>query len=306
MRGQPGVDVHVREHLREVARLAVVRVVVQEHHRRAGGLDRAQQAGQQQRVTPAAGRRRGRRTRRGTGWAARGRRRTRSGSGAAPGRPAAAAPPPAAAGAQPARPAASADLRPGRPFGGQVQADPVGRDRLEPGRAARPAPRARRGTPRRTRPHRCHSPRRHSATCSSRTISRASAPASVAISGGDGQRLGLEAGVHVHRGQARGAQEPPADLFGAEAGPLVQVLVRPGMRGQPEHRRAPPPHRQPDLRVEQRHPRPDPSRLLAPPAPLCSVSPSCPATHFRPTGPHARRPSTPAQSSPPAPASRPR
>ena len=50
MRGQPGVHVDVREHLGQVARLAVVRVVVQQHHRHAGGLDGPQQRCEQQRV----------------------------------------------------------------------------------------------------------------------------------------------------------------------------------------------------------------------------------------------------------------
>ena len=48
--GQPRVDVHVREHLGQVAGLAMVGVVVQQHHRHPGRLDRPQQRGEQQRV----------------------------------------------------------------------------------------------------------------------------------------------------------------------------------------------------------------------------------------------------------------
>jgi hypothetical protein len=52
VRGEPEVRVHVREDLRQVAGLPVVRVIVQQHHRRPGWLKRPQQPGQQQRVAP--------------------------------------------------------------------------------------------------------------------------------------------------------------------------------------------------------------------------------------------------------------
>ena len=68
------------------------------------------------------------------------------------------------------------------------------------------------------------------------------------------QRLGLEAGVDAQRREPGGAQEPPADLGGAQCGPVLQVLIRPGVRRQAEDRRAPAPDGQADLRVEQADP----------------------------------------------------
>jgi RNase P/RNase MRP subunit POP5 len=50
MRGQADIDEHVREHLGQVARAAVERVVVQKHDRHAGVLRCAQQVREQQRI----------------------------------------------------------------------------------------------------------------------------------------------------------------------------------------------------------------------------------------------------------------
>src|ERR1700759_2388269 len=50
--GQPGVHVHLREHLGQVSGLTMERVVVQQHARHAGRLQGPQQGRQQQRVAP--------------------------------------------------------------------------------------------------------------------------------------------------------------------------------------------------------------------------------------------------------------
>ena len=49
---QPHVEVDVREHLREVARLPVVGIAVQQQHVDAARLDQPQETGEQQRVAP--------------------------------------------------------------------------------------------------------------------------------------------------------------------------------------------------------------------------------------------------------------
>ena len=69
--GQADVDEDVVEDLGEVRRVAVERVVVQQHDRHAEGLGRAQERREVQRVAARAGRRHCRRTRRGAAAAAR-------------------------------------------------------------------------------------------------------------------------------------------------------------------------------------------------------------------------------------------
>ncbi|CAO5254357.1 hypothetical protein FAGKG844_680002 [Frankia sp. AgKG'84/4] len=72
--------------------------------------------------------------------------------------------------------------------------------------------------------------------------------------GGAGQRFGLEAGVHAERGDARGGEQPPVDLLVAEFGPTLQVGLRVGVRRQVEDRRAPATQSEPDLAVEDGRP----------------------------------------------------
>src|SRR5262249_21281086 len=55
VQGQAEVDVHVREGVRQVGGVAVVRVAVQQDHRDAGGLCGAQEGGQQGRVGAVQG-----------------------------------------------------------------------------------------------------------------------------------------------------------------------------------------------------------------------------------------------------------
>ena len=145
------------------------------------------------------------------------------------------------------------DLPLGRPARGQIQPDPVSRHRFQSRRALGPRPER---VPERVgEPARADAAGRHRPGDLLQPDDLAGVrPGQLAHLRRRQQWFGLEAGVDVHRAQAGGPQEPAADLLGAEPGPVVQVLVRPGVRRQPEHWWAPPPHRQPSLRVEQRHP----------------------------------------------------